>query len=73
VHVDEYDESNVRANIEAYDTRRNALMPYRKQRRTERFGQSESYGWSEEKARHYGVPERADFGAFIREKKFRLD
>ena len=73
VHVDEYDESNVRENIETYDTRRNALMPYRRQRRTERFGHSESYGWSEEKARHYGVPERADFGAFIREKKFRLD
>jgi len=73
VHVDRYDESNVREKIEGYDQRRNALMPYRKQRRVERFGTAPSYGWSEEKARHYGVPERADFGAFIREKKFNLD
>ena len=73
VHVDRFDESNVREKIEGYDRRRNALMPYRRQRRVERFGTAESYGWSEEKARHYGVPERADFGAFIREKKFRLD
>ena len=73
VHVDRYEDANMKEKVEAYDARRNAVMPYRKQRRTERFGESESYGWSEEKARHYGVPERADFGAFIREKKFTLD
>jgi len=73
VHVDRYDESRVRENIEAYDRRRQALMPYRRQRRVERFGESEAYGWSEEKARHYAVPERADFGAFIRDKGFSLD
>jgi len=73
VHVDRYDESLVREKIEGYDRRRQALMPYRRQRRVERFGESEVYGWSEEKARHYGVPERADFGAFIRDKGFSLD
>jgi nitroreductase/FMN reductase [NAD(P)H] len=73
VHVDHYDESRVREKIEGYDRRRQALMPYRRQRRVERFGESEVYGWSEEKARHYGVPERADFGAFIRDKGFSLD
>ena len=26
------------------------------------------YGWSEDKARQYGVPQRADFGAFVRKK-----
>ena len=30
------------------------------------------YGWSEDKARQYAVPERADFGAFIRKKGFSL-
>lgn len=73
VHVDRFDESRVQEHIDAYDRRRHALMPFRKQRRVERFGQSDFYGWSEDKARHYGVPERADFGAFIREKRFKLD
>jgi len=31
------------------------------------------YGWSEDKARQYGVPQRADFGAFVRSKGFGLD
>ena len=73
VHVDRFDESHVRENIEAYDRRRHHLMPYRKQRRTKLYGEADFYGWSEDKARQYGQPERADFGAFIRGKKFRLD
>lgn len=73
VHVDRFDESRVREQIDAYDRRRDAVMPFRKQRRAERFGTVDFYGWSEDKARHYGVPERADFGAFIREKRFKLD
>ena len=73
VHVDRYDESRAQEHIEAYDRRRHALMPYRKQRRIERYGEVAFYGWSEDKARQYSTPERADFGAFIREKKFRLD
>jgi nitroreductase len=72
VHVDRYDDSKVREEIAAYDERRHALMPYRKQRRTERFGTSDFYGWSEDKARQYGVPERADWGTFIRSKRFNL-
>jgi nitroreductase len=73
VHVDRFDESGVREKIEGYDRRRHALMPYRKQRRFKLYGEAEFYGWSEEKARHYSVPERADWGAFIRAKRFRLD
>jgi len=49
------------------------LLPYRRQRGTERFGKADFYGWSEDKARQYGVPERADFGAFIRSKGFSLE
>ena len=72
MHVDRYDESGVKEKIDAYDRRRDALLPYRKQRNPERFGKADFYGWSEDKARHYAVPERADFGAFIRSKGFSL-
>lgn len=73
VHDDRHDESRVREHIDAYDRRRHALMPYRRQRNVERHGQADFYGWSEDKARHYSTPERADFGAFIRAKRFSLD
>jgi nitroreductase/FMN reductase [NAD(P)H] len=72
VHVDRYDETGVRERIDAYDRRRHALQPYRKQRHVERYGSAGFYGWSEDKARQYSVPERADFGAFIRAQRFNL-
>jgi FMN reductase [NAD(P)H] len=72
VHVDRHDEANIKEKIDAYDRRRHGLQPYRKQRRAERYGTAEFYGWSEDKARQYAVPERADFGAFIRGKGFSL-
>jgi nitroreductase len=73
VHEDRYDESRVQENIDGYDRRRQEEQPYRKQRHVKRYGLSEFYGWSEDKARQYSVSERADFGAFIRAKGFRLD
>jgi len=73
IHRDRYDESGLKEKIAAYDKRREAVQPYRTQRYTEKFGQSAGYGWSEDKARQYSVPERADFGAFVRRKGFRLD
>lgn len=72
VHRDRYDESTLREKIDAYDQRRHAAMPYRRQRRLEQFGEVPFYGWSEDKARQYAVPERADFGAFIRKQGFSL-
>ena len=42
------------------------------QRFVERFGYSEPYGWSEDKARQYSVPERHNFGPFIRGHGFGL-
>ncbi|MGH8700583.1 MAG: nitroreductase family protein [Burkholderiales bacterium] len=72
VHVDRYDESGVREKIDAYDRRRHALQPYRRQRYADRYENAAFYGWSEDKARQYSVPERADFGAFIRSKGFSL-
>lgn len=73
IHRDRYDESGLKDKVEAYDTRRNTTQPYKTQRYTDKFGTSDSYGWSEDKARQYSVPERADFGAFVRRKGFKLD
>ena len=72
VHVDRYDETGIRERIDAYDRRRHALLPYRKQRYADRYANVDFYGWSEDKARQYSVSERADFGAFVREKGFSL-
>lgn len=73
IHRDRYDESGLKDKVEAYDVRRNTTQAYKTQRRPDTFGTSDSYGWSEDKARQYSVPERADFGAFVRRKGFKLD
>jgi nitroreductase len=73
IHRDRYDEGGLRDKIAAYDKRRETVQPYKTQRYVEKFGESPEYGWSEDKARQYSVPERADFGAFVRAKGFRLD
>jgi nitroreductase len=68
-----YGERDLAKEIDAYDRRRAALRPYRRQRSRERWGEADFYGWSQDKARQYGVPTRADFGAFVRGKGFCLD
>ena len=73
VHEERFTENGLAGKIDAYDRRRAATRPYRNQRDTGRFGRSESYGWSEDKARQYAVPLRADFGAFVRAKNFNLE
>src|SRR5688572_12259425 len=72
VHTDRFDETGLAARIEGYDRRRAARQPYSKQRGVEQYGESAFYGWSEDKARQYSFSERADFGAFLRAKKFKL-
>jgi nitroreductase/FMN reductase [NAD(P)H] len=73
VHEDRFDEGDLAAQVEGYDRRRHAARPFRHQRDEARFGRAEFYGWSEDKARQYAVPQRSDFGAFVRGKGFRLD
>ncbi len=73
IHHGRYDETGLRDKIAAYDKRRELVQPYKSQRYTDKFGTSADYGWSEDKARQYSVPERADFGAFVRRKGFKLD
>ncbi len=72
VHTDRYDENRLREHVDGYDQRRHANHPYGKQRRTRQFGTADFYGWSEDKARQYAEPERADFGAYIRRQGFSL-
>jgi nitroreductase len=64
LHENRYEESGWREHLEDYDTRREALH------RT--WGQ-EGFRWSQAKARQYSTPQRADFGAFVRAKGFRLE
>jgi FMN reductase [NAD(P)H] len=72
IHEGKYDEGTLSERIDAYDKRRAAIHPY-KPRDPARWGDVPFYGWSEDKARQYGVPQRADFGAFVRGKGFKLD
>lgn len=73
VHENHYSSADPRPEIEAYDRRRTDAQPYTTQRRVEIFESTEPYTWSEDKARQYSLPERADFGAFIRSKGFSMD
>ena len=75
VHADRYDDDAFEEWIESYDARRHAVLPLNSDRQRDpgRFGRSDSYGWSEDKARQVAVSEREDFGAFVRSKGFRLD
>ena len=73
VHENRYDEGDLDAAIVAYDERRNRTRLFARQRDPARFGTAPSYGWSEDKARQYATPERADFGAYVRKIGFRLD
>lgn len=73
LHEERFTEDDLAAKIDGYDRRRDAILSYRKQRAADRFGNASFYGWSEDKARQYASPARADFGAFVRGKGFKLD
>jgi nitroreductase len=73
VHHDRFNDADWRARVQEYDGRRRRIQPYARQRAPEMFGEDPEYSWSEDKARQYARPERADFGAFIRRKGFKLD
>jgi nitroreductase/FMN reductase [NAD(P)H] len=72
VHEDRYDETGFAQHVDAYDRRRAAIHTMR-QRDVARWGEAKFYGWSEDKARQYAVPQRTDFGAFVRAQGFKLD
>jgi FMN reductase [NAD(P)H] len=74
VHTDRYDDSRFEALVEDYDRRREArhATPRESQRLTDRWGVSERYGWSEDKARQYSIPQRHSFGPYIHRQGFGL-
>lgn len=73
VHRDTFEEDGLREAVESYDARRRGVAPYRSQRDVEQWGEDPAYGWSEDKARQYAVPQRTDWGAFVKRKGFRLE
>ena len=70
-----YDDHDLAAKLAAYDRRREDrhATPRDKQRDAATFGYSESYGWSEDKARHAQAGEGANFGVMVRARGFTLD
>ncbi len=73
IHVDTYTDDALRAQIDDYDRRRDATLPYDAQRYAAEYGHAEFYGWSEDKARQVSKPERANFGKFVRDKRYQLE
>jgi nitroreductase/FMN reductase [NAD(P)H] len=73
VHRNRFTEAGIKDAVDAYDRRRAGVQPIRAQRAVARFGTADFYGWSEDKVRQYATPERADWGAFVRGKGFRLE
>jgi hypothetical protein len=75
VHLDRYNDTNLDAEIDGYDRRRDArhTIPENDWHQVERFGKPSLYGWSQDKARQVSLPERQDFGAFVRRQGFKLD
>lgn len=73
VHVDRYDAERLEAQLDEYDRRRAAVEPATRQRDSHLWEDVPFYGWSEDKARQYAEPQRADFGAFVRSQGFNLE
>ena len=73
VHRNAYQDDGLDEAIANYDRRREKAQPYATQRGVKKFGLAEPYGWSEDKARQYAQPERADFGAYVKRIGFKLD
>ncbi|MEM8978287.1 MAG: nitroreductase family protein [Pseudomonadota bacterium] len=71
-HVDRFSEAGLEEAVASYDAERASAQPYKSQRFEALYGQTDPYTWSQDKARQYSQPERADFGAFLRAKGFRF-
>ena len=70
LHQDRYRQGDLDQQIDAYDRRRAAAQPYRRQRAVERFGEADFYGWSEDKARQYAEPLRRISGPSFGRRAF---
>jgi FMN reductase [NAD(P)H] len=72
LHVDRYDDAGLPAAIGGYDRAREQRnpTPREKQRAPARFGYSDDYGWSEDKARQSAQGEGAAFPPWLRAHGF---
>lgn len=73
LHEDRYDPGAFARLGGQYDARRNLTKPFARQRDVDRFGPDPDYGWREDKRRQYSVPQRADFGAYLRGMGFSFE
>ncbi len=74
-HTDTYDDSNLEAQIDAYDQLRDARfsLPADRQKYRDEFGTASFYGWSEDKARQMAKPERAGVTNYVTKNGFSLN
>ena len=73
LHVDRFDDAALPEHVADADRRRVAQKPFSAQRPADSAGAAGLYGWSEDVTRQYSRPERADFGAYVRARGFRLE
>ncbi len=73
LHHDRYDADAFARLAAGYEARRNVAKPLARQRAVERLGTDPDYGWREDKRRQYSTPERAEFGAYLRDIGFAFD
>jgi len=74
VHTDRYDDSDLTAQLDAYDRRRDAVysIPADKYKHTDRFGTPVFYGWSEDKARQMALNDGQTMRSYLTDKGFDL-
>jgi FMN reductase [NAD(P)H] len=74
VHRERYDDSNLDAEIAAYDRRRNERDPVTtgSQKNPDVYPPRDGVGWSENVARQLSVPERFGFSTYLKTKGFDL-
>lgn len=75
VHIDRYDDSELEAEIAAYDSRRERHHATRPEHQLypDRFGVANPYGWSENVARRLTIRERERFKPYLEAHGFDLD
>jgi nitroreductase len=75
VHGDRYDDAALPERLDAYDRARDRRhsIPRAQQRNPEKFGHSDFYGWSEDKARQAAQVEGAAFPPYLRRHGFTFD
>lgn len=76
VHRDKYDDSNLEAELAAYDERRNKARPTPPDRQLHRdvYGVSDDYGWSENTARRLSLPDGGEsLTAYLKARGFDLE